>query len=169
MALAPFVNASAADGLTEYRVKSAFLYNFLKFVKWPPGSFKTANDPVIICTVGQDPLKGTLDETIQGKRIDSHPVATKRISSPGEMKGCQVIFVAGEELPHAAAHFANSVPFGVLTVSEVSDPSDRLRHDAAITFIPDGNRIRFTVCPKVAEKSGVEISSKLLAIAVGVE
>jgi len=37
-------------------VKAAFLYNFAKFVEWPPGTFANSNDPITICIVGQNPF-----------------------------------------------------------------------------------------------------------------
>ena len=40
----------------ESAVKTAFLYNFAKFVDWPPESFKSEAAPFVLGIVGADPL-----------------------------------------------------------------------------------------------------------------
>ena len=44
----------AADTLTEYRIKSAYLFNFTKFVEWPPRSFAGAEAPLTIGVLDED-------------------------------------------------------------------------------------------------------------------
>ena len=167
--LAAMQAGASAQSLTEHKVKSAYLFNFVKFVKWPPSAFQGAADPFIICTLGQNALDGTLEQIVQGKTVDVRPIVVRHVSSLTEAKGCHVLFVSGSELAKNASLLTTPNLHGILTVSEVDDPGDRLRKSAAITFVPDGNRIRFTISPKVAEKAGVEISSKLLSVAMGVD
>ena len=40
-------------GASEYQVKAAFLYNFAKYVEWPPEASGTA---VTLCIGGRDPF-----------------------------------------------------------------------------------------------------------------
>ena len=40
---------AAVAGFDEYQVKASFLYNFAKFVGWPPGTFLSPTDPIGIC------------------------------------------------------------------------------------------------------------------------
>jgi len=55
----------------EYQVKAAFLYNFAKFVEWPPGTFANSSDPIGICIVGQNPFGSTLEDMVKGKKIEA--------------------------------------------------------------------------------------------------
>jgi hypothetical protein len=41
----PDVHAQS-DGTTEYAVKAGFLYNFAKFIEWPPDSFASGTAPI---------------------------------------------------------------------------------------------------------------------------
>jgi hypothetical protein len=41
---------------TEHQVKAAYLYNFGKFVQWPPRTAAAKNDPFRICVLGQNPF-----------------------------------------------------------------------------------------------------------------
>ena len=38
----------------EYPVKLAFLYNFTKFIEWPPGSYRDPGASLAICIFGRD-------------------------------------------------------------------------------------------------------------------
>ena len=42
---------------SEARLKSAFIFNFAKFVEWPADAFAEPNSPLVVCIVGQDPLR----------------------------------------------------------------------------------------------------------------
>jgi hypothetical protein len=37
--------SASAQGPSEYQVKAAFLYNFTKFIEWPPGTSRGDGDP----------------------------------------------------------------------------------------------------------------------------
>jgi hypothetical protein len=52
----------------EYPVKLAFLYNFTKFVEWPPSSYGEAGSPLTICIVGDDPFSPNLRESCKPER-----------------------------------------------------------------------------------------------------
>ena len=56
-----------AQTAAEYDVKAAFLYNFTKFVDWPPASFPDPNS-LKICVLGDDPFGGSL-ETVAGEQV----------------------------------------------------------------------------------------------------
>src|ERR1700678_991606 len=45
----------------EYPVKLVFLYNFTKFIEWPPGSYRSAGAPLAICIVGHDPFNRDIE------------------------------------------------------------------------------------------------------------
>ena len=55
----------------EYAVKAAFLYNFGKFVTYPNASAGDDTTPFCIAVLGDDPFGPVLDETVQGKTINS--------------------------------------------------------------------------------------------------
>src|SRR5260370_31416836 len=49
----------SARALTEYELKAAFLFNFAKFVDWPPRAFPEASAPLIFGIIGEDPFGST--------------------------------------------------------------------------------------------------------------
>jgi hypothetical protein len=52
---------ASADEAGEYKVKTAFLYNFAKFVDWPDRAFTGPAAPMSFCVMGDDPFGDALD------------------------------------------------------------------------------------------------------------
>src|SRR4030088_3254548 len=48
----------------EYQVKAAYLYNFGRFIEWPPKVAAAKSDSFTICVLGQDPFGSTLTATL---------------------------------------------------------------------------------------------------------
>src|SRR6202046_3799900 len=88
------------QALDEYQVKAAFLYNFAKFVEWPPEAFKTAKDPILVCVLGRNPFGNALEDAIRGKSIAGRTFAYRRVSDAESASACQILFVGSEESKH---------------------------------------------------------------------
>src|SRR5579862_2736782 len=69
----------------EYPVKLAFLYNFTKFVEWPPGSYGEAGSPLTICIVGDDPFSPELEGELQTRDVRGHPVEIKKLRPDADL------------------------------------------------------------------------------------
>jgi hypothetical protein len=155
--------AAQEDRRLEYQVKAAYLFNFIKFVEWPPSAFHDAHDPVSICVLGDDPFGPALDLLVHGETVNSHRVSVQRLRDES-VKSCHVLFIAGmeKEIP---AILARLEP-GVLTVGE----GDRfLREGGVISFVIENRRVRFDINQSAAAKAALTISSKLLKVARSVE
>src|SRR5437879_10455237 len=81
-----------AQGFDEYRVKTAFLYNFVKFVEWPDDAFQSAKDPIAICMIGYDPQRRALEDLVRGKAIQGRAIVVRQVSNAEQAKICQVLF-----------------------------------------------------------------------------
>src|SRR5204863_8590795 len=79
--------AAAQDVPLEYRVKAAYLYNFLKFVDWPADTAA----PLTICVAARNPFGGVLADTVRGERVAGRPVVAKVVPEPDA--GCHVLFI----------------------------------------------------------------------------
>jgi len=154
-----------AQQLDEYQVKAAFLYNFAKFVDWPPQAFKTPEEPFVICILGQDPFGRALDVVVSGKNVGGRPGAVRRASDAHQAVGCQILFVSSSERKQVLSILAAARQPGVLTVGEVGNPTAQ---GVAIAFILTGGRVRFQVNLACAEEEKLRFSSKLLSLAIAV-
>jgi len=152
-----------AQGPSEYQVKAAFLLNFTKFIEWPATEFETSNSPMEICILGSDPFGETLDQMVKGETVHGRPVVVRRLKRPPGPKSCHVLFASSID---KEMHALTDVSAGVLTVGE---GPGFLRDGGIIGFVIENRRVRFDVNQAAAEKAGLKISSKLLAVARSVE
>ena len=152
---------TSAQGPSEYQVKAAFLYNFVKFVEWPAAAIDP-QEPITLCVLGKDPFGDALSRAIEGKSVNGHRIATRRIAEAAKAQSCHVLFVSASESGRAAEIIRAVRSWNVLTVSEIDRFLDR---GGMINFVMDGQRVRFQINAKVAIEAGLKISSKLLQLA----
>src|ERR1700733_15417010 len=148
--------------LDEYQVKAAFLYNFAKFVEWPPQAFKTPKDPILVCVLGRNPFGNALEEAIRGKSIAGRTFAYRRVSDAESASACQILFVGSEESKHFRALLESLKPMGILTVGEAQGYATG---GGVINFKLDEGRVRFEINVDAAEHEQLHISAKLLSLA----
>ena len=152
--------------VSEYGVKAAYLFNFTKFVTWPPGTFADENSPVVIGILGDDPFGDDLDDVVEGKSVNQHPIKVIRFgnfepSLEGPIRGCQILFIAYSEKSRLREILGALKGAGVLTVSEI----DKFPlFGGEILFDQVGKRIGLVVNPKAAQRANLEISAKLLQV-----
>jgi YfiR/HmsC-like len=155
-----------AGNVIEDKVKSAFVYNFAKFVEWPAGTFSKTDDPLTVCTLGDGVLGGTLDEVLKDKTVNDRPVVTRHLKSAAAAKGCHVLFIGVHENRQLADTLAALHDMSILTVGESADFS---KEGGMISLVMESNRVRFRINLPVAERAGLKVSSRLLGLALAVD
>jgi hypothetical protein len=153
---------SQSSGATGYEVKTAFLFNFAKFIDWPPRSFASPQSPFTICVLGQNPFGNILDDTLQGKMIGDRPLAVRRLRDKTEARQCQMVFISSSESAHLAEIIGSLNGANVLLVSEMNGFAAL---GGTIEFTIDDNHVGFTINTDAVGRSGLKFSSKLLALA----
>ena len=159
------LSATASTSL-EYEVKAAFLFRFAQFVEWPATTFKSADEPFTYCTIGDDPFRGALERTLNGKTIGERTLRVEHLNGSGKIGECQVLFVGGpSDKKHVEEALASTGGLPILTVGE----ADQFAKDGgAIGFCTEDSKIRFEVNLDAAGKAGLKVSAKLLALAKAV-
>jgi hypothetical protein len=150
------------SGTTGYEVKTAFLFNFAKFIDWPASSFATPESPFTICVLGQDPFGKVLDDALQGKKIGNRPFAVRRLKDRAEARHCQMVFVSSSESAHLTEIIESVQGANVLLVGE---SPGFVASGGTIEFTIEDNHVRFAINTDAADRSGLKFSSKLLALA----
>src|SRR5258708_15173874 len=79
----------------EYQVKAVFLFNFTQFVEWPANAFPAQQSPLVIGVLGDDPFGPYLDETVQGEKVNGHPLIVRRFNDVEDAKSCHILFISG--------------------------------------------------------------------------
>jgi hypothetical protein len=150
---------------TERGVKAAFLYKFLDYVEWPPGAFTRPDQPIVVGVLGADDLQAELADAVRGRTVGDRPVDVRRVR-PGEgLAGLNVLFVGAAEHARIGSIARSAQGRGLLIVSESDDALDA---GGTINFVVQDGRVRFEVALAAAERAGIKLSSRLLAVAQNV-
>jgi hypothetical protein len=165
-AQAPRAGVSQSEGerALERRVKAAFLYRFTEFVTWPDGAFARPDSPFIIVVAGRDPLADELRQITAGRTVQGRAVEVRRVGEAEAMPAAQMVFIPDSERPRMR-EWIRHAPRQALVVT---DAEDALGHGSVINFILVEGRVRFEISLESAEKRGLRMSSRLLAIAQAV-
>jgi hypothetical protein len=141
----------------EYEIKTAFLYNIIKYVEWP-----SSNQPpaIQIGLLGQIQFSEALD-VLEGKTIQGRKLVVKRISET-EASGCQVVFIGRSEKARLPGLLSGLKEQPILTVSELEGFAEQ---GGMVNLLAEGNRVSMEINRQVAGQAGLNISSQLLKLA----
>jgi len=161
--LAPATPAQCQDnGLTEYHVKALFLFNFAKYVQWPDQAFPDTNAPITIGIVGEDNFGEDLSHAIAGKTVNGRTVVIRHLSAGDYPQSCQILFISDSESSDMKDILRRVGTQPVLTVGE---DKAFARNGGIIDFVVKDDKVRLAINLDAANKAGLKISSKLLAVA----
>lgn len=152
--------APALGQPTDIAVKAAFLPRFARYVTWPTAAMPRGSDPFVLCVIGTDPFGGLLDDAARSQSVDGRAIAVRRMDSAAATDNCQIAFVGGGRPGQLTALGRRPV----LTVTDATNGGER----GIIHFVVMGGRVRFYIDQALATQRGLSISSRLLALAVGV-
>jgi YfiR/HmsC-like len=155
------VPAPAAGQATEADVKAAFLYNFTKYIDWPPEAFQSPEDPFRLCVVSNPEFTQGVRNLIAGETARGRPL---ELTVPGaaDLPHCHILFVGLRESSRAAALVAATSGRPVLTVGE---SAGFLEHGGTVLFEVENHRVRFDINLSAASRAGLVVSSKLVRVA----
>jgi hypothetical protein len=164
IAILPAAVSGAADdaGTLERRVKAAFLYQFVAYVEWPPDAFTKSGTPITIAVTGAESLAEELRQVVSGRTVGGRQVTVRRVG-PGELlEGVHILFIGMAENARLGELTRSTQSLPILTVTESTGALER---GSMINFVLDQRRVRFEVALDTAEKRGLRLSSRLLAVA----
>lgn len=158
LALAP---ASArAVGVNE--TKSEMLWNIAKFVQWPDAALANSKGQIVFTILGEDDLAAELANLLSSKTINGKPVFVRFARRAQDARGSQILYVAASETEHMETVLMEVAGAPVLTVA---DTPAFAASGGMVGFADDGGKVRFEINLGHAERSGLRISAKLLALA----
>jgi hypothetical protein len=159
----------------EYKIKAAFIYNFIKAVEWPPEHIEDTN-AIVIGIIGRNPF-GDAFKPVENKIVKDRHLVVRVFKGPSEneesdeqeqmfdvegVRTCHVLFICSSEAGHIDDIITAVKEYPVLTVSEVGGFLDT---GGIINFVPGANQPVFDINLAASRKVGLAISSKLLRIA----
>ena len=148
-----------ALGVKESDLKAAFLYQFTKFVEWPDDN-GTGKELIIGVMADDEVLKAI--KLLDGKESQKRQIRIKKISKFPDGGRLNVLFVQGCCANDIDNVVETAIKAHILTVCDQRDGIDK---GFIISLFNEGSRLRFNINLKVAQKSSIRLSSRLLRLA----
>jgi hypothetical protein len=148
----------------EYKVKVAYLYNFSKYVTWPPESFSSKTAPFIIGILGPDPFGATLDAVAASKKANDRVVTVKRFETIEQYEHCHILFVAGET--QSEIHSQVLTKTRGLPVMVIGEAKGFAQDGGTVEFFNDSNdTIGFSINIDSVKRQNLVVQAQVLKIA----
>lgn len=156
------VSSANEPGRLEHQVKAAFLYKFANYVEWPPAMFPEEGTPITIAVMGAAPIAAELERVAVGRSAQGRPITVKRLNAGEPLEGLHIVFVGPDETRRLARVAEAAAAQSILVVT---DSAGALAKGSMINFILADGKVRFEIARDATEKSGLKVSSRLLAVA----
>jgi hypothetical protein len=151
-----------SEALSEYQIKAGFLFNFTKFVAWPPEAFSDPTGPIVLGVVGNDQVASLLEETVLNKSVNGRAVIVKRLKEGQDLRSCHILFIGSSQERHSRQMLDNVKGASILTVGEATG---FVQSGGVINFFIEDNKVRLELNLDAATRARVKISAKVIAVA----
>jgi hypothetical protein len=162
LALAAVATVAAEDPVPE--LKTAYIFNFTRFVEWPEPSL---GEDFVIAVVGDPAMASALRSLEAGGRT-AHARRIRVRTGHMAAADAQILFIGAAAVPELGRLLRASEGRPVLLVG---DSPGLARRGVAINFflqrdvLGEGRRLRFEMNPAAVQGRGLEVSAQLYDVA----
>jgi hypothetical protein len=150
------VSADTEEG-EENAIKTAFLFNFFKFINWP---LEVSLATLDLCTIYNDQLGDSL-AVLENKLVGDRLLLVRRNLDVDEIKDCHLVYISSS-VENVGAILKKVKDLPIVTVG---DQAKFIAQGGMIGLVQDGDRLSFEINLDVSKAQGVHISAKLLKLA----
>ena len=150
-------------GLSELQVKSAYVFNFIKFVEWPAGAIKTG-DILRLCVIGNDGLQSSLS-ALSGRKAGAYELQVVHADNRTTLSACHVLYIGEREQRRLVPIIKSLGNAPVLTISDIQGFAER---GGGIGLLARNDRMLFEVNLASTRKAGLRLSSQMLNLAANI-
>lgn len=152
---------SAMCQYSEYEIKAAYIFNFAKFIEWPPS--KLNNDTIVLGIYMEDPFGIVLEKTMVGRKANNKNWKIIRTNNKNDLEKCHIVFFT-EIQKYELTKLLNSLNNKpILTIGD--EIIDFCELGGTINFTPQFSEYQFEINNDVAKLNNIRISHKLLSLA----
>lgn len=152
----------AAQSPTEFQVKAAYLFNFLKFVEWPDDPGADPHGKWIIGFVGDTPVSDELERLVEGKSVLGRDLQVRKFQPGDNLSACNILFIGESQKKRLPAILAALRGSSVLTVA---DMENFISAGGMVAFVVEDSRVKVAIDVAATGRARLRVSSKLLALA----
>lgn len=153
---------AVTGGATADDIEAAHLHKLTGYIDWPGRAFAHAGSAIVVGVVGADGLYDSLRRIAPGPPTNGRAIEVRRLTRPQESQEVHLLYLGAsvwDTLPAWQAAYSDR-PVVVAT-----NAPQGVDHGATIGFVQVGQRVRLEASLPAAERAGVKLSSRLLAVA----
>lgn len=150
---------AGVDAEAEDELKSIIVKNFLRYSTWPETG--TPSGPLTIGVLGRSSFEQTLHGLLDGKSVNGRTVQVVEVKAMPDPHRYHMIYVATDKNAEIKQALQSVRSSHTLTIGE----ADRfLDYGGAVNLLLIDGHMGFEVNLEALDRTGVEISSKLLRL-----
>ena len=146
---------------TENAVKSAMIFNMIKFVDWPAEALANDAGTITVCVLGKGGLAGALD-ALQGEQLKGRKVVVRQIKQVADTGNCQVLVIGDVERRIVTTVIEQTRQLPLLTISDLPNFAQA---GGVVGLGEQSGKIRFVINLSASAQHKVRIHSLLLKMA----
>lgn len=154
-------SAHANDVALEHQVKSDYLYNFPKFVRWPEAALDRAHEVLTICVIGHAEMRVSLYK-LENRQANGHNLKISFRDLEKGLAGCQIVYMDADSQSKVSFALTWCRQNHVLTVG---DQPNFIELGGVIAFTLVDDRVQLVISRSATLASGLQISAKLMELA----
>ena len=150
-----------AEPLLEYQVKAVCVLNAARFVSWPASAFESADAPLVIGILGDNPFGSMLQDVVKGETVQRRPISVRRVGLE-EAGAMHILFISRSERDRLERILQTLGEKSVLTVSD----TDRFTQGGGMLGLTlAGGKMRFEVNSDAARRAQLKFAAQFLLMA----
>lgn len=145
-------------------VKADYVQKFLGYVDWPAGAYAGPDAPHVVAVLRADDVLLALEQLAAGRSAaaGNRPLVVRRVAADDALAGVHLLLIGRGARP------ADATALRALPLLVVTDAPTGLADYAMLNFVTVDRRVRFEASPAAAERAGLKLNARLLAVAVRV-
>lgn len=153
-------NVAMGDGLPEYRLKAAFIFNFIAYTQWP----NDLGSEVNLCMIGEHGF-GEEIEALKQRKVNQLGIELAFKKYSDNLQDCEVIYVANDAMRNLPQILKAVEHKHILTIA---DTENAISRGIMLNMLLEENRVVFEANQKVARDAGLTLNARLLRLAAKV-
>jgi hypothetical protein len=143
-----------------YKLHSVYIYGFTRYVVWPDG-YNQGDFEILV--MGDSPVIEALKELAQAKKVGDRAIKVTRISSPSEIRRCNMLFLPASQSSQLTDVMAKVASQSTLIITEEPGLGTKGSH---INFIMKEGKLAFELNQAAASKHNLKVSNALTSMAI---
>lgn len=147
---------------TEYEVKAAYIFSFVKFIEWENIDI-SKSDTIVLGIYKNDPFGEILERIMLGRKSNGKFWKIIRFNKIADVDKCNIVFLSGIDKYELGIILKRISKKPILSIGD--EIPDFCEIGGILNFTPQYSDNQFEINNKLANKNGIKINPKLLKLA----